>query len=272
MLTAELKVIGGRQNGKLLALPKKFLIGREQDCHLRPNSDLVSRHHCAFTLDGYTLRLRDLGSTNGTFVNGERLQGEVVLKQGDNVRVGKLEFEVQLREVSEAAPASDQQFLPEDDSRILAPENTEQSSAETLVDYRLPTPENNEFATSDTGTIPVYDPQNPYAGMPQGYYPQMPPGYYPPQGMPGYPMPPGYAPYYMPQQPQPMPQQPATPPPGAAPATAIPAVRLPDPKETGVKEAAAPLPSAAGGGEKKRAANDSTNAAADLLNKMRERR
>ena len=59
MLQAELKVLGGKQAGKSIALGKKFLVGRESDCHLRPNSDMVSRHHCVFTLDDYTLRVRD---------------------------------------------------------------------------------------------------------------------------------------------------------------------------------------------------------------------
>ena len=48
MLQAKLKVVGGRHHGKIIPLAtRKFLIGREQDCHLRPNSELVSRHHCA---------------------------------------------------------------------------------------------------------------------------------------------------------------------------------------------------------------------------------
>lgn len=95
MLQASLKVIGGKNDGKLIQFKsKKFLVGREQDCHLRPNSDLVSRHHCVFTLDDYTLRLRDLGSTNGTLVNGRRIRGETVLTPGDVVRIGKLNLEV----------------------------------------------------------------------------------------------------------------------------------------------------------------------------------
>ena len=75
----------------------KFLIGREEDCQLRPNSDLVSRHHCVFSTDDFTVRIRDLGSTNGTFVNNHRITGQVVLKQGDQIRIGKLAFEIQIR-------------------------------------------------------------------------------------------------------------------------------------------------------------------------------
>ena len=95
MLQASLKVIGGKNDGKLIEFrTSKFLVGREQDCHLRPNSDLVSRHHCVFSLDDYALRLRDLGSTNGTLVNGRRIRGETVLTPGDVVKIGKLNLEV----------------------------------------------------------------------------------------------------------------------------------------------------------------------------------
>ena len=90
MLQAELKVIEGKQQGKSIPLSvKKFLIGR--------------RHHCVFTQDDYTLRLRDLGSTNGTFVNGERIQGQVVLNDGDRVQIGKLAFQVTIRQLAGAA-------------------------------------------------------------------------------------------------------------------------------------------------------------------------
>ncbi len=271
MLSADLKVIGGRQNGKLIPLPKKFLIGREQDCHLRPNSDLVSRHHCAFTLDEYTLRLRDLGSTNGTFVNGERLTGEAVLKQGDQVRVGKLDFEIQLRDVNSPQVPVEDQFLAEDDSRVMNPGDPGPASSETMVDVRLPSSQPDEFSESDTGTIPTYQPPAGYPpGMPPGGYYPMPPGYYPPQGMPGYPMPPGYPGYYppMPQAPPAVAPPPAPQPPSAA---ELPAVRLPDPKETGIKESPA-APAGGQGPATPAKGKESINAAADLLNKMRERR
>lgn len=95
MLRAELKVVGGKQHGSLIPLQtKKFLVGREQDCQLRPSSESVSRHHCVFTLDDFSVRLRDLGSTNGTFVNGQRVQGQAILQPGDRILIGKLEFEI----------------------------------------------------------------------------------------------------------------------------------------------------------------------------------
>ena len=103
MLRADLKVIGGKQHGSLIPLQtKKFLVGREQDCQLRPTSESVSRHHCVFSIDDFGIRLRDLGSTNGTFVNGQRVQGQVVLQPNDRVLIGKLEFEIVIEGMAQA--------------------------------------------------------------------------------------------------------------------------------------------------------------------------
>lgn len=281
MLKAELKVIGGKQDGNRIALPPKFLIGREQDCQLRPNSELVSRHHCMFTLDDYTLRLRDLGSTNGTLVNNEPLDGQIVLKSGDTVRVGNLEFEVVIQEEHNSVSSGEtEHFVADNDSRIIRPGAEELPSSETLVDVVLPhgidLPDDEkptesfaggaDVSGSDTDTMPTYPPapQPGYpAGMPpQGYYPP-PPGYYPPQGMP-YP-PPGYPQYY-PQQPGYVPQQAAPPAAAQPPEKKLPEVRLPDPSETGVKDVEA--------GSQGKSGNDPnpSDKANELLNKMKTRR
>ena len=147
MLQAELKTVGGKQSGKLIRLEtdQKFLIGREQDCHLRPNSEAISRHHCCFTLDAYCLRLRDLGSTNGTQVNGEEIQGQIGLESGDQVSVGPLTFEVVLTEVADSV--DDQQEPPPVDSHASALDdasNTNEPASETMID--IPT----DVTTSDT--------------------------------------------------------------------------------------------------------------------------
>lgn len=91
-----LKVRGGKQDGRQIKISqiKKYLIGRGEDCHLRPKCDQVGRHHCALMIEEPDVTLRDLGSANGTFVNGEKVYLPVGLKTGDLIRVGTLEFEV----------------------------------------------------------------------------------------------------------------------------------------------------------------------------------
>ena len=96
-MEVKLVVLSGKKAGESVPVfGPKFFIGRADDCHLRPHSEMVSRHHCVLLLEeGYT-GVRDFGSKNGTLVNGEMIRGEQELKNGDQLQVGDLEFEVQL--------------------------------------------------------------------------------------------------------------------------------------------------------------------------------
>jgi len=91
----KLKVLEGKHAGQQIAVKApKFLIGRAEDCHLRPGSELISRHHCALMVEDGYIAVRDFGSKNGTFVNDERVSGEREIKNGDRLTVGALRFEV----------------------------------------------------------------------------------------------------------------------------------------------------------------------------------
>ena len=65
----------------------------------------ISRRHAAFSPVGAGLTVQDLGSTNGTFVNGERVIGTVALETGDRVELGETAIEVQLPGEKVVAPA-----------------------------------------------------------------------------------------------------------------------------------------------------------------------
>jgi len=94
-MIVNLKVMSGPQTGQVLKVTQeKFLVGRADDCQLRPNSEKISRHHCLLLLDEGKCVLRDLGSKNGTLVNGNRVEGEQPLKRGDVLEIGPLKFEV----------------------------------------------------------------------------------------------------------------------------------------------------------------------------------
>lgn len=91
----QLKVATGGHTGKLISVNHdKFLIGRSDDCHLRPKSESISRRHCAIVRKEGRILLIDLKSRNGTEVNGKKLDPSraKVLKDGDHIKVGKLEF------------------------------------------------------------------------------------------------------------------------------------------------------------------------------------
>jgi len=94
-MVVQLKVMVGSSAGQTIKIAgPKFYIGRSEDCQLRPRSDLISRHHCAIIIEADYVAVRDFGSKNGTYVNGERVSSEQELKAGDQLRVGPLEFEV----------------------------------------------------------------------------------------------------------------------------------------------------------------------------------
>lgn len=92
-MEVQLIVASGSRAGQAIPIQgDKFIIGRADDCHLKPRSELISRYHCAvITEDGY-VAIRDLGSKNGVYVNGERIALECELKDGDKLSVGPLEF------------------------------------------------------------------------------------------------------------------------------------------------------------------------------------
>jgi FHA domain len=97
-MKAQLVVVRGKPEGKVIPLVgPKFKIGRGETCHLRPNSEQVSREHAEFTLEAGAVIVRDLGSRNGTLVNGKALTTEPCkLKDRDLVQVGPLTFAVSI--------------------------------------------------------------------------------------------------------------------------------------------------------------------------------
>ena len=84
-------IVEGRSRGKFLSLPRgEFVFGRGPECHVRPNSPWVSRQHCLVCISPEGVRVRDLGSSHGTLINGTRVVGEQALQVGDQLQVGPL--------------------------------------------------------------------------------------------------------------------------------------------------------------------------------------
>ena len=75
---------------RTLKLPEGTLdVGRMADCWLTLDDDLISRYHARFHVAADLVELEDLGSRNGTFVNGEQLEGKITLHHADKVRIGR---------------------------------------------------------------------------------------------------------------------------------------------------------------------------------------
>jgi FHA domain/Domain of unknown function (DUF4388) len=69
---------------------RNVILGRAADCDLTVESARASRRHAAVHRDGDRFLVLDLGSTNGTFVNGRRIAGEYTLSPGDRIEIGEV--------------------------------------------------------------------------------------------------------------------------------------------------------------------------------------
>ena len=90
-MQVNLRVIAGPYKGRIFTFTQhdSFLIGRNPDAHLcLPEDRFFSRNHCLLEINPPHSFLRDLGSTNGTFVNGKRVS-QVFLNNGDRIQGGE---------------------------------------------------------------------------------------------------------------------------------------------------------------------------------------
>lgn len=166
-MQVKLVVKSGSQAGKAVPLPSpKCLIGRSEECHIRPQLDAISRKHCVIYTRENEVIVEDLKSRNGTYVNEERLTAEAVLLSGDVLRVGPVEFEVQIdrkkvkktvvkdiRDVAQRTAGSGNSSSKEDLSDV----SKWLDEADQKEKYKLKTePETRQFRlddTTNTGTL-----------------------------------------------------------------------------------------------------------------------
>jgi predicted component of type VI protein secretion system len=144
----------GKQKGKAIhiRLPQ-FLVGRDPQCHLRPVSPLISKRHCAILQKEGRVFLRDFDSTNGTFVNGERVNGQQELKVGDRLKIGPIEVEVRL----ETAPGVNKPTPPPatKGAQAAAPESAAPAEQEKAKDETVSTaaPESGRSTDDDIAAM-----------------------------------------------------------------------------------------------------------------------
>jgi len=87
--------------GEIIRVPAgESVIGRDRGCAVQIDADSVSRHHARLNAIGREISIEDLGSKNGTWVDGERIRGAVRLTDGTNVRLGSeiVRFELTIDE------------------------------------------------------------------------------------------------------------------------------------------------------------------------------
>lgn len=76
------------------------VLGRGQDADIRLEDELVSRRHCALSFDGKFVTVKDLGSTNGTFVDGQPIT-ECVLEPDNRLQIGKMVLKIDFKDRAE---------------------------------------------------------------------------------------------------------------------------------------------------------------------------
>jgi diguanylate cyclase (GGDEF)-like protein len=129
-------VVSGERVGTRCVLDAPLLVGRDPAAGLRLRDAGISWHHARFELgeDGL-VRVADLGSTNGTFVNDSRIEQNVVLSDGDCIEVGLTILRFELADVVEAGfHAALDRLLNEDDLTGLVHRRRWDSEAALLVE------------------------------------------------------------------------------------------------------------------------------------------
>ncbi len=138
----EAALVHVRSDGKQQPVPLrvgKIVIGRQEDCQLRIPSAQVSRHHCEVVTGGGGVRIRDLGSSNGTYVNGQKVE-DTELEAGDVIALGSMLFVVRI----DGEPAS---IDPEELSRRVQSAST--AAAEASGPGALAAADENEGSSVD---------------------------------------------------------------------------------------------------------------------------
>ncbi len=115
----------------------QFVIGRQASAQIRVPLSTVSRQHCEVLIRENTIRVRDLGSSNGTFVNDDRVQ-DAELHAGDVLTVGTFAFVVQINghPATIERPVSDEEALmstPPDGTKQIDNGSDDRSMDETVT-------------------------------------------------------------------------------------------------------------------------------------------
>jgi pSer/pThr/pTyr-binding forkhead associated (FHA) protein len=83
-------IVEAPEGRREVALSGRIVAGRAPECEIELDDERCSRQHCEFVQRDDDIVVQDLGSSNGTFVNGTKLSAEQVLIDGDNVRIGAI--------------------------------------------------------------------------------------------------------------------------------------------------------------------------------------
>lgn len=226
MTDVQLKIVDGPDVGREFPIGGSLVIGRDPSAGIVLEDSEVSRRHATVSSTGGSATVEDLGSTNGTFVNGERIEGTRTLSAGDRLRIGTTVLEVKqpvqatmIAQVPEPEDPGATQM-----ASVMSPEEAERAvKAEEAMRHGEPEgADEDDTATvvPDDGPSPPTSEQPPAAAPPPAPEPPAPTP--PTPAAPQSPAPGPQSPAPGPQAPLPGPQAPQSPPPPPAPPAGAP--------------------------------------------------
>lgn len=89
---AYLKLIDDEAKDKIYPIRESLSVGRDRYSDIRLDYNFISKNHFIIEEDTGEYYLRDLGSKNGTYVNGTKIDDEVILEDGDVIEVNDIKF------------------------------------------------------------------------------------------------------------------------------------------------------------------------------------
>jgi hypothetical protein len=101
-----LEIVEGDEAGRQAALTGAIEIGRDRSTTLALEDEQVSRRHARVSVQGDLGLVEDLGSTNGTYVNGQPIEGPRALRPGDRIRVGLTVLELRTAQDVQRQPSA----------------------------------------------------------------------------------------------------------------------------------------------------------------------
>jgi len=94
-MEVKLVITNGKRPQVVRLRADETLIGRQRDCDLRIPSPEISRRHCRLSVRDGCVRIEDLASANGSFLNGALITGQEVVRPGDEIQLGPIRFRVE---------------------------------------------------------------------------------------------------------------------------------------------------------------------------------
>jgi len=152
-MSVQLVVATGSRAGQVIPIPgNRFVVGRADDCNLKPRSELISRYHCEIFLEDGDVFVRDMGSKNGVFLNDHQITETNQVKNGDKLTIGPLEFFVNITVEAKPQKLPKVKSVSDAVARTVAlqSENSQKDQEESIADWLLASGESGDELETHT--------------------------------------------------------------------------------------------------------------------------